>query len=458
MTTQTPTAVAAPGTAMTASVMAPRRRPGPLFASLAVLAIVGVGAGVAYFAGVTRADVRALVERVHPTPPPPPPALEVTPRMPWDGLVTVSAREREAVGFRLVSVRAQTDPLRLELSGTTDYDQNALTKVRPLFDARVQRVFTSTGQTVKKGEPLVELYSNELAAAKNDLRKSYVQWDHDHKLLESRRSLAEKGQITQLVWVDTQNSEKTSRLLYIQARDKLVVYGLEVADIESLTAKLVDDNRAGDVKPSIEGDDVHDISRMTLHAPTDGIVVQRDVVSGNFYDGMSVLMVIAPMDRIWVWGNLFEKDQDKVRLGQAVEVRFPFSDRVVEGKVEQVETRVDPVTRTVRLRATIPNPGGGLKADMLVGATVMIPPITGQTVIPRNALAVIDGETTAFSQRPDAPDKFERRRLEVAIEASDGVVVSKGLTPGEVVVSNGSLILSQLYEDLATVDTGLPPH
>jgi cobalt-zinc-cadmium efflux system membrane fusion protein len=75
-------------------------------------------------------------------------------------------------------------------------------------------------------------------------------------------------------------------------------------------------------------------------------------------------------------------------------------------------------------------------------------------------MVAINGENFVFVHQgqasPRGPDKFERRKIIVAQERIDHVVVKTGLTPGEEVVTNGSLILAQLYEDQRTVDTGLP--
>ena len=111
---------------------------------------------------------------------------------------------------------AQTEPIKLELNGTTDYNLNTLTKIRPRFDnALVTKVYVSAGEPVKKGDPLIELRSTDLAAAKNDCRTKFVQWDHDHKYLLAREPLAKEGRITQIIWTDTVNDEKKSRLDYL---------------------------------------------------------------------------------------------------------------------------------------------------------------------------------------------------------------------------------------------------
>jgi cobalt-zinc-cadmium efflux system membrane fusion protein len=203
--------------------------------------------------------------------------------------------------------------------------------------------------------------------------------------------------------------------------------------------------------------DLEDLSKLTIRAPIDGVIVERDVVAGNFYDDMAVLMVISPMEKLWVWGNVYEKDQDQVHLGQTWDIYFPYLDNMkVEGRVEHIAAKVDPNTRTLKIRASIPNPKKELKAEQLVKAVLNIPAVPGQTVILRNALVAINGENCCFVQVPDKPDQFVRKKVEVDQENHDFVVLRSGLNPGEKVVTNGSLVLSQLYEDQSTVSSGMP--
>ena len=61
-------------------------------------------------------------------------------------------------------------------------------------------------------------------------------------------------------------------------------------------------------------------------------------------------------DRLWVWGNVFESDLDLVRLGQSWEIRFPFLESKLQGRVEYISNRVDPNSHAVRVRTSIPNP------------------------------------------------------------------------------------------------------
>ena len=178
---------------------------------------------------------------------------------------------------------------------------------------------------------------------------------------------------------------------------------------------------------------------------------------GNLYDENDTLLVIAPLDRLWVWGNVFESDLDLVKLGQPWEIRFPFLGYKVRGKVEFISNRVDPSTHAVRVRTSIPNAEGKFKSDMLVRGMLEIPPVPGRVVIPRTALVVSDRHSYVFVEAEGNPDKFERRPVSVAQEKDDHAIIDKGLESGEKVVIVGGLILAQIYEDLSTAQTGAPP-
>ena len=102
--------------------------------------------------------------------------------------------DAKAIGLLVVTVEPQVEPIKLPLMGRTDYDPNTLSKIRPRFDTLVEKVRAELGQKVKKGDPLVDLFSTDLAAAKNDFQTAYVQWQHDLRLLKMREKLfAEKA-------------------------------------------------------------------------------------------------------------------------------------------------------------------------------------------------------------------------------------------------------------------------
>jgi membrane fusion protein, heavy metal efflux system len=382
--------------------------------------------------------------------------IAIKPRQPWDGLVSVAPDELKSIGVLIATVLPQRDPIKLELPGRTSYDPNSLTKIRPRFDTLVERVRVELGQKVSKGDPLLDLYSTDLAAAKNDFQTAYVQWQHDLTLRTLRESLFKSNTISEQLLVDTRNDENKSRLAVTTARQKLLVFAVPEEQIDPLVKNL----RPGDLPEKDEIRRVVDKAKMTRLSPVDGIVVVRDAVPGNLYDTNDVLMVIAPLDHLFVWVNVFEADQVKVAMGQHMEIRFPYLEDTILGTVQYVATEVSKDTHAIKIRASIRNIDGKFKADMLVRASLDIPPIKGQTVIPRLAVVVMNGHEFAFVRKPGAkpedPVQFERRKLVLAEERFDHIVVASGLKAGEEVASYGSLVLAQLFEDQQTVATGMP--
>jgi len=357
----------------------------------------------------------------------------------WDGSVMLTASQQQAVGVRVVPVLPQTEPLELELQGKTEYNPDTLVKIRPRFDALVLNVHATVGQQVNKGDPLVELYSVRLAEAKLEYESKQSQSEHDLQIAEHQRELVAKGVIPESsrALLDALNLERRSMLEFKLARDELEVFGVPTEEIEKVHEE------SGTEK-----------AKMTLRAPSDGTIVGRDVAVGNMYDPKDTLLVIASIEELWVWGHVYERDLPNVRQGLPWEVQFPFTHESVSGTVEYVSNQVDPQTHAVRIRGSIPNREGCFKSDQLVRVIVKCPPKPGNTVIPRRAVVTSAGDCFVFVQRAGAGDTFDRRSVTVEHEFSDHVIVTKGLEPGEQVVTTGSLIMTQLYEDRRAVETG----
>jgi multidrug efflux pump subunit AcrA (membrane-fusion protein) len=447
--------------------LAPSEKPRKSILGRIVLVLfLGGAAGVAYRAysvgigGVQRDFDRVLnyVRKSEPESPESTPGRkpkEPKPYPLWDGLVKLDLEEAKNIGLLVRTVESQVDPIKLELPGRTAYDPNSLNKIRPRFDTLVEKVHVELGQKVKKGQPLLDLFSTDLAAAKNDFQTAYVQWQHDLTLRIAKEDLRKTDTISAQNLTDARNDENKSRLVVTTARQKLVVFGVPEDQIDPLVKNLnPTDLPAADVIHSVLGK-----AKMTRLSPVDGIVVMRDVVTGNLYDTTDVLMVIAPLEHLIVWLNVYEADQAQVKVGQHLEIRFPYMDRMILGTVQYVATEVSKETRTVSIRASIPNVNGELKAAMLVRASLDIPPVNTQTVIPRSAVVVMNGHEYAFVRKSPTDSKdeqFERRELVIAEERSDHVVIASGVKAREEVASRGSLILAQLYEDQQTVATGMP--
>ena len=111
-------------------------------------------------------------------------------------------------------------------------------KIRPRFDCLVEKVYVGRGFQVKKGDPLADLFSIELARAKNEYLAARVQKENDQRNLDVRKKLVETAAISTQTWLDTQNAASKSNLAYQTARDNLLLLGLnETVDRPTSTRK-----------------------------------------------------------------------------------------------------------------------------------------------------------------------------------------------------------------------------
>jgi cobalt-zinc-cadmium efflux system membrane fusion protein len=359
----------------------------------------------------------------------------------WDHRLTLTDEQIEGIGLRTVTVERQSLPTLLRLTGTTDYDPATLTVVRSQFDSRVDMVMVDLGSLVKVGDPLLKLFSTDLAVAKNDYETAVSQHARDKKVLDNKAPLAKTDAIPRKELIEAQNDEAKSLLQLKLAKDKLLVFGLtekEIADVP---------NEDGVRK-----------AEMILRSRAAGIVIKRSAVRGNYYDSKDELMQIAPLDHLWVRGNVSELDADKVEVGQRMKLVFPYSSLTFDAKVEYIDKAIDMDSRSAKFRTSIPNPEGRLKAAMFVRVLLEIPPKPGHTVIPRGAMVSVDRVDYVFVKQPGKVNRFERRPILVAKENNDFVVVheplpgNRQLRPGEEVAATGSLILEQMYEDRVMVE------
>ncbi len=253
----------------------------------------------------------------------------------------------------------RVDPTVLSLFGSTDYDPATVSTVRLPYGSRVDKVLVDLGTPVHRGDPLLELFSADLAAARSDYELAVGQWVHDKKVLDEMKPRAGSDEVARKQSLAAENDEVLSRLKMKLARDKLLVHGLTPAEI-------VD----------IPKEDGVDKAKMILRAPGGGVVVKRDVVPGNFYDSRDTLLTIVPLDHLWVRGTVDEQDVERIEVGQRLKVIFPFSSpkREIAGKVDYIDRAIDAGTHKARFRTTIPNPGGRIKAGSYVKVEVQVAP------------------------------------------------------------------------------------
>jgi membrane fusion protein (multidrug efflux system) len=174
----------------------------------------------------------------------------------------------------------------------------------------------------------------------------------------------------------------------------------------------------------------------SVTAPFAGLVARRYVSEGEFVAPGQKLFDLVALDPIEVEFHLPERDSSRVAIGAPVTVRVaPFPDETFHATVSVVSPTIDAATRTLRVKASLANPGGRLRPGLFARADLGIAVREGVAMIPEEAVLQRSDGPVAF--RLVGADRVERRRLELGVIRGGLVEVRDGLAVGDRVVVRG---------------------
>jgi len=160
---------------------------------------------------------------------------------------------------------------------------------------------------------------------------------------------------------------------------------------------------------------------------------------GELVDPSRTLFVVDDIDNLWLVADIFEQDVDYVSIGQDIEFTVDsFPDQRFKGKLDFVAGTINPETRTLAVRAVIPNPGCKLKPRMFVRMKILC----GNhkvLAVPKKAVQDAGSEKVVYVQT--SKTSFEERPVHLGEESGDYVEILDGIRQGELVVTAGSFRL-----------------
>ena len=375
--------------------------------------------------------------------------------------ITVSAEAGKTAGLRVVAAEQRSAPITLDLTGRTGFDMEQVVHVHAPFAGRIVELGPELGSTVTGGPPgtaatrpatgpttvpaaasagaagptpLCTIESTDLANAKNGYLKAKVQVDLDQVELTRTNQLAKETIVAPKAVLDAEIALRKDQLDLELARQQLLVFGLDEAAVEA-------SQKQGARQKML----------YTITAPRSGIITEKNVTRGELADNSSNLFTISDLSTLWLWGDVYERDFAKVRVGQPVKVYIVGrADRPIDATLDWISPVIDDTTRSVRVRATLDNRDRHMLADMYATLTVTTDPGTGSVVVPADAV-VHDGER-AFSMVEVSTDGggATYRRTPVEAEAIDARTarVTAGVHGGDRVVADGALgLYSQMQGD-----------
>ncbi|WP_460109642.1 efflux RND transporter periplasmic adaptor subunit [Pseudomonas sp. S3_H04] len=329
-----------------------------------------------------------------------------------EGHIELSAEQITAAGIQLAEAKPQNISRGLPFPGEVRFDEDRTAHVVPRVPGVVEAVAVNLGQTVKKGQLLAVIASQQIsdqrseqAAAQRRLALARTTYEREKKL-----------------WQDKISAEQD----FLQARQALQEAEIAVSNARQKISVL-----SGSVVATGG-------NRYELRAPFDGVVVEKHLTPGEVVDETTAAFTLSDLSRVWVTFGVSPKDLNKVQVGKAVTVSAPELNAEVTGSVAYVGSLLGEQTRTATVRVTLENPQGAWRPGLFVTALVATDSREAKVAVPESAIQTVEDKPTVFVRTDDG---FEARAVELGSRAGGHVEITQGLEPGAQVASAGSFVL-----------------
>ncbi len=317
--------------------------------------------------------------------------------------VMLDAEAARRIGVTFASVERSPLAQEVRSTGQVTYDETRVRTVSLKFDGWVDRLYVDfTGRFVSAGESLLATYSPMLVSAEREL-------------------VLAQALVRDVAGADSATVEGAQRL-HQSARERLLNWDVPADEVERV-------ERSGAV-PKV----------LVIRAPYSGVVVDKYVLEGQRIMAGDPLYRIADLSKVWVEGEVFERDVSMVSIGQSVEIEMdarPGESQV--GRIVFLQPTVNPETRTMRMRVELDNRAGHLRPGMY--ATVRIRSTSSRPVlhVPRSAVLSTGRRDLVFVQRADGV--LEPRDVVRGISTDTRAEIRSGLQVGETVVASATFLV-----------------
>jgi Cu(I)/Ag(I) efflux system membrane fusion protein len=319
------------------------------------------------------------------------------------GTVQISPERQQLIGVRFGTVEKRTLQKVIRTVGRIDYDEKRIGIVSPKIGGWIEELFVDfTGRFVRKGEPLLTIYSPELVSTQEEYLlalKAKQDW--------SKSPFSEVGE--------------GGNLLAESARRRLKLWDISDAQIKALE----------------EGREPQ--KTLTLYSPFTGHVLEKMVNKGQFVDAGMALFKIADLSVVWLIADIYESELSAIRVGQPAAIQMSYyPGETFTGKAIYIYPYMDAQTRTAKVRYEFANPHGKLKPEMFANVEITVR-LGDKLAVPEGA--VIDTGVRKVVVVDRGSGYFEPREVRLGAKAGDVFEVLDGLKAGERVVTSANFLI-----------------
>ena len=345
-------------------------------------------------------------------------------------MIQLDPAQNSAGNVRTSPVEERAVQRKVDLFGEFSYVTDKQIDFTWYYGGRIQKTLVDYNTTeIKKGAPLLEVYSDEAIEDQRDCLKMLMElrW---HTEAEQKIFDAQYGtnvERVSLVGMSYEHKNMNARLNAM--KDRLSRIGMTAGDLELLesTGKIRD--------------------TFTIYAPESGTLLGALPHVGSRFTTDTVLFTLVPLNEVWFVADVYEQDLSFLKLGQQIAIRSKSSpEKVFMGKLVFIGKEVDLQRRTLKARFLVPNPNGTLLPQLSATGTLALGDQKPQLAVP--ASAVIDTGSRQIVYVETSPGTYALRNVKVGPEwvgEGDGlarwVPIIEGLTAGEKVVTSGSFLI-----------------
>ncbi len=319
------------------------------------------------------------------------------------GTVQISAEKQQLIGVKFGSVEMRPLEKVIRTVGRVDYDEKRIATVSLKIGGWIEDLYVDfTGRYVRKGDPLLTIYSPELVSTQEEYLLA----------LQAKKSLT-KSSFPEVAG--------TGETLAESARKRLKLWDITDEEIQKL-------EESGKAKRTL-----------TLYAPFSGFVLEKSAYKGMNVMPGAALYKLADLSVVWIYADIYEYELPFIRLGQEATVQLTYlPGETFRGKAIYIYPSLNPETRTAKVRFEFPNPHEGLKPEMFANVEIRVG-LGRKLAVPDGA--IIDTGLRQVAIVDKGNGYFEPREVKVGSKVEGYYEVVKGLKAGERVVTSASFLV-----------------
>jgi cobalt-zinc-cadmium efflux system membrane fusion protein len=329
-----------------------------------------------------------------------------------EGHLELTAEQITAAGIEVVAAAPRQMSTSVTFPGEIRFDEDRTSHVVPRVSGVVESVRVDLGQTVKKGQVLAVIASQQISDQRSELSAIQRRLELARLTMQREKELWQNKISAEQDYLLARQAYQEAEINLANARQKLGAIGA------NLNAS------AG--------------NRYELVAPFDSVVVEKHLSIGEMVNEASTAFTLSDLTRVWATFGVTPKDLNKVVVGKPVTVSAPDLDAKVEGRVSYVGSLLGEQTRAAVVRVILPNPEGAWRPGLFVSIDVTADKAQAAVSLPESAIQTVEDKPSVFVRNPEG---FQLHPVTIGRRDSGYVEILQGLAVGTQVASTGSFIL-----------------